>query len=274
MTSESHMAIYLGALLLAGIASGFAGGFFGIGGGLLRVPIFLYLFPAFSVTEEHVFSLAAGTSLALAIPTCLSSTWRQRKEENLDKELLKAWLPALVVGVVVGLVISKFSSGVVLRFFFVAVLVIQAVYFLIPNSPKISDHLPSRLGIAAISSGIGTLSVMLGLSGGLFTTPTLVAFGQSIHRALATASAGGLLISIVATVGMVINGIGAGGTTSYALGYVDLPALGLMAPAVLLFAPLGVRLANRLPARRLELVFGCLLVVLAADMLREALERY
>ena len=272
MTSESHMAIYLAALLVAGIASGFAGGFFGIGGGLLRVPIFLYLFPAFSVAEEHVFPLAAGTSLALAIPTCLSSTWRQRKEENLDGALLKAWLPALVVGVGLGLVVSNLSSGLFLRFLFVAILIIQAIYFLLPNSPRLSDHLPSKLGLAGMSFAIGMISVILGLSGGLFTTPALVAFGLSIHRALATSSAGGLVISVVATVGMIISGIDAGVTVSYSLGYVDLPAFAVMAPAVLLFAPLGVRLANRLPARLLERIFGYFLVLLAVDMLRQVLE--
>jgi len=274
MTVDSHTIVYLSALLLAGVTSGFAGGFFGIGGGLLRVPIFLYLFPAFSVVDENVFPLAAGTSLALAIPTCVASTWRQSKTGNLDAALLKAWVPALVAGVGVGLVVSHLSSGMFLRFFFAAILLVQAIYFLMPNPPRVADHLPTGIRLAGMSSAIGMISALLGLSGGLLTTPALVAFGHSVHRAVALSSAGGIAISVVATVGMIISGIESGERTPYALGYVDLPALAVMAPAVLIFAPLGVRLANRLPARLLERIFGYFLLVLAADVTRQALERY
>ena len=64
MNDESHLVLFFAALILAGLGSGFAGGLFGIGGGLLRIPIFLYLFPAFGVSSDSTFHLAAGTSLA------------------------------------------------------------------------------------------------------------------------------------------------------------------------------------------------------------------
>ena len=273
MAVDSNLMFYLAALALAGVTSGFAGGLFGIGGGLLRVPIFLYLFPAFAVAEEHVFHLAAGTSLALAIPTCLAASWRQWKDGNMESQLLKAWLPALLLGVGIGLVLSRWASGLILRVFFVAILLIQAVYFLMPNRPHVSDHLPGRKGLALLSSGIGAVSVLLGLSGGLLTTPALLAFGQSIHRAVALSSAGALVLSTVATVGMIVSGVGANELTPYSLGYVDLPAFAVMMPTVMLSAPVGVRLANRLPDRPLELIFGVCIVVLAIDMSWQVLNK-
>ena len=69
MSMESVGVAYYLTLLAAGLSSGFAGGLFGIGGGLLRVPILLYVFHSFGVSENLTFHLAAGTSLAVAIPT-------------------------------------------------------------------------------------------------------------------------------------------------------------------------------------------------------------
>ena len=70
--------LYVLSLLLAGLGSGFVGGLFGVGGGILRVPIFLFMFPIFGVDPTQVMHVAAGTSLALAIPTGLRSAMMQR----------------------------------------------------------------------------------------------------------------------------------------------------------------------------------------------------
>ncbi|MAI27129.1 MAG: hypothetical protein CMN75_13965 [Spirochaeta sp.] len=271
MTIDSHFYLYLAALFGAGVASGFAGGLFGLGGGILRVPVLLYLFPAFSVAGDHVFHLAAGTSLALAIPTCLGSVLRQRKESNLDVPLLKVWIPALLVGVAIGLLVSRVVGGSALRILFIVFLISQALYILIPNRPRISEVLPGRVVLSGVSSAVGGVSVLLGLSGGVMTTPILMAFGQSIHRAVAVSSAGGLALSVAATVGMIINGLGVSGRPAYSLGYIDLPAVALMIPAVLISSSLGVRVSNRIPARVLEVVFGVFLVGLIVDMVHEVM---
>ena len=266
MTIDSHFLIYLAALFGAGVASGFAGGLFGLGGGVLRVPVLLYLFPAFAVAGDHVFHLAAGTSLALAIPTCLGAVLRHKKEGNLDTALLKTWIPALLVGVAVGMWVSRMTGGGTLRVLFIGFLVIQALYVLIPNRPRIAEALPGRVALSGMASAVGGLSSLLGLSGGVMTTPLLLAFGQSIHRAVSISSAGGLALSVAATVGMILNGLDVAGRPSYSLGYVDLPAVVVMMPAVLVSSSLGAQAANRIPARPLEITFGVFLVGLIIDM--------
>ncbi len=266
MTSDENFYLYLIALFAAGAASGFAGGLFGLGGGILRVPILLYLFSAFAVTSDHIFHLAAGTSLAVAIPTCLGSVLRQRKEGNLDWEILKVWLPALLAGVLGGLLLSRVSSGSTLRWVFIGFLVFQAAYVLLPNRPKLATELPKRALLSVVSAAIGLVSVLLGLSGGMLTTPALMAFGQSIHRAVAVSSVGGLALSGVAAAGMVINGLNVEGLPAYSLGYVDLPAVMVMTPVVIVASGLGARASNRLAPRALEVIFGLFLVGLAIDM--------
>lgn len=271
MADGPHAGVYFGALILAGLASGFAGGLFGIGGGLLRIPIFLYLFPAFEVGSTSVFHLAAGTSLALAIPTSAMSTWRQNRDSQLDLAFMRTWIPPLLVGVCLGIVGSYFTSGDVLRWVFLGVLVVMMVYSALPDRPRLAESVPVGATRAALAASIGAFSSLLGLTGGVFTTPALLAFGQPIHRAVAVSTAGSLAISVVATAGMIGSGLDAPNRTAYSLGYVDLLAVAAATPAVLVSAPWGVRLANRLPERPLEIAFALLLLVMIIDTVAEAL---
>jgi len=266
MSMESVGVAYYLTLVAAGLSSGFAGGLFGIGGGLLRVPILLYVFHSFGVSENLTFHLAAGTSLAVAIPTSMASAYRQYKAQNLDFAFLKTWIPWLVLGVVAGILISYVSSSSVLKEIFVGLLGIMAIYFLLPSRPHIANEIPKGFLRGLMAAVIGGLSTLLGLSGGVLTTPSLVACNATMHRAVAVSSAGSLAVSIVAAAGMVWTGYGVAGAPSWTLGYVDLPALALMTPTVIVTAPLGVRLANFMRPRALELAFVALLIALGIDM--------
>jgi uncharacterized membrane protein YfcA len=53
----------------------------------------------------------------------------------------------------------------------------------------------------------------------------------------------------------------------YSLGFVYLPALVLIALASMTLAPVGARLAHRMPVRRLQKIFAGILYALAAYML-------
>ena len=68
----------IGAFALVGLASGFASGLFGIGGGIVRIPIFIYLLPLFGVAHPVLMHVAVGTSMALVLPSAMASTSRPR----------------------------------------------------------------------------------------------------------------------------------------------------------------------------------------------------
>jgi len=260
---------YAASLVLAGLASGFAGGLFGVGGGILRIPIFLYLFPAFGVAPEVVMHTAAGTSLALALPSSLSAAYAQHRAGNVDPGFLRTWLPALGAGVVAGLVISRFVPGRPVKAVFAVAVLGVALHMLFSSDRfRIRDRM-SRLGRGIAAATIGALSALLGLTGGVFCTPTLTACGYSIHRAIAVSSVGGVLISAIGAAGYIANGWGAPGRLPHSVGYVDGLAFVVMVPLVLAMAPLGVHLANHLDKRVLRRVFGVFLVLVGIDMMRD-----
>jgi uncharacterized membrane protein YfcA len=245
VSTSPDLWVYAVSLLAVGIASGFATGLFGIGGGLIRIPVLLLLFPLFGISRAVVMHLAAGTPLALAIPSAAMACWAQRRAGNLDAALLRSWLPWVGLGVIVGLLLSRLASGRTIQAFFALVVALVALEMLfLSDAFRLRDGLPGPAARGLLGAVIGGISSILGLAGGTFVTPTLSLCGYPIHRAIAVGTAVGALVSSVGTIGLVVNGVGVPERPSPSLGYVDLVAFAMMLPTALLTSPLGVRVAT------------------------------
>jgi len=90
--------------------------------------------------------------------------------------------------------------------------------------------------------------------------------GVSMHRAIGTGAAVGIPVAVVGTVGYVVAGLSAPGLPDYTLGFVYLPALAVVVAVSVLLAPVGARLAHRMPVLTLKRVFALLLFLLATKM--------
>lgn len=265
---------YAGALLASGLASGFAGGLFGIGGGLLRVPIFLYLFPVFGVAPEVTMHMAAGTSLAVAVPGTISACRAQHQSGNMDIDFVRSWVPALLIGVMAGLGIQRVAPGHVLVLVFACVMFLQSLQMLIGRDKlHFSSSVPTGIGRWSIAAFIGALSVTLGISGGAFTTPTLVAMTYPLRKAIAVSTATALSVASVGAVGSLVNGFGSNNLPKFSIGYIDVLAVAVMTPAVLLTSPMGVRVGNRMSKDLLTRIFAIFLMIIAADMAFDFFDR-
>ena len=64
----------IGVFALVGLGSGFVSGLFGIGGGIVRIPLFVYLLPLFGVAQSVMMHVAVGTSMALVLPSAIAAT--------------------------------------------------------------------------------------------------------------------------------------------------------------------------------------------------------
>ena len=110
---------------------GFMAGFFGIGGGLIMVPILFYIF-SFAGIEQSAFimHLAIGTSFSIIIPTSIISTITHMKFKAVDFSIVKTFGVFVVIGVVLGTIfaVSLKTSSLVL--FFSIMTMIFAIYFL------------------------------------------------------------------------------------------------------------------------------------------------
>ena len=257
-------------LVAVGTLSGFLAGLFGIGGGAILVPVFYECFRLAGVPLEVRMPLCIGTSLAIIIPTALSSFRAHHARGAVDMKLLKAWLLPIVIGVVAGSVTARYAPERLFRIVFVAVAWTAATRLILAReSWKLGDAFPDGPLMKLYGFVVGLLSTLMGVGGGLFLNLLMTFYGRPIHQAVATSSALAVLISIPGALGYAYAGWPAAARfpevaalqLPFAIGYVSLIGTALVMPTSLLTAPLGVRAAHAMSKRTLEIAFGCYLFI-------------
>jgi uncharacterized membrane protein YfcA len=268
---EPNELIELALLLVAvGALSGFLAGVFGIGGGAILVPVFYECFRLAGVPLEVRMPLCIGTSLAIIIPTSISSFRAHYRRGAVDISILKLWWLPIVIGVVAGSITARYAPERLFKIVFVMVAWSAAARLLLARDNwKFGDEVPKGPLMRAYGFIIGLLSTLMGVGGGLFANLMMTFYGRPIHQAVATSSALAVLISIPGALGYVYAGWPAAARfpdvialqLPFAVGYVSLIGALLVMPTTLITAPLGVRVAHALSKRALEMSFGCYLFI-------------
>lgn len=260
-------------MLAAGVAAGFAGGLFGIGGGFVVVPALMLILPLLGCSPEQITHVAIGTSLATIIFTSLRSVQAHARHGAVDFEVLRGWAPWVAIGTACGALVAHRVSGSALALVFGSGVTIMALHFLLPvfEGKQLSDTMPAGPLRAGIAGSLGLFSALLGIGGGTIATVVMTLCGTSIHRAIGTASGMGVVIAVPGVVGFMLIGAGEQGLPWGSIGYVNLPAAGAIIVASVLSAPLGVATAHRLGAPLLRGIFGTYLVFVGAMMISNGL---
>jgi uncharacterized membrane protein YfcA len=259
-------------LIISGVVGGLVGGMLGVGGGIVVVPALHVVLGLLGVDPNVNMHVAVGTSLATIIPTSISSLRSHEKRDAVDWPLLKRWVAPMIAGVLIGTAIAGYVRGETLTIIFAVVALIASAHFAFGKEEwRVGDALPTGVGGALMPATIGGLSTMMGIGGGTIGVPTMVLWGYPIHRAVGTASAFGLIISIPGTIGAAFAGWTAHGVPPYSLGYVNLLGFLLIAPASYFAAPLGASIAHMTDRRRLRLAFAVLIALTAGRMLYDVL---
>jgi uncharacterized membrane protein YfcA len=254
-------------LVAASVLGGLVAGLLGVGGGIVIVPAFYSVLTVLGFDENVKMKIAVATSLAGIIPTSLSSMRAHFARGAVDTALLRDWGPWIAVGVLAGTAIAASVRGVVLTGVFGTVAVVVAAYMTFTaEGTRISDHLPRGLLKIVICASIGAISAMMGIGGGTLTVPVLSLSGYPIRRAVATASAIGLIIAVPGAVGFILSGLHAPHRPPLSLGYVNLAGLATTVPAMILLAPYGASLAHSISVGRLRKAFALFLALTAARM--------
>jgi uncharacterized protein len=252
------------ALLAGGVVAGFLAGLFGIGGGIVLVPILFELFRLLGVPDDIRMHLAVGTSLAVIAPTSIRSFAEHRKKGAVDLAVLRHMGPAVGFGVLAGVVIASAVDGSVLKSVYVASCLLMAAKLLAgAERGLLGQDLPALIWQRLYGFVAGLGSTLIGVGGGLYISAFMTFYGRTIHQAVATASGFGPIIAIPATLGFMWAGWSAAGLPPGSVGYVSLIGAALIVPASVLAAPFGVRLAHDLPRRTLELAFAAFLIFVA-----------
>jgi uncharacterized membrane protein YfcA len=257
-------------LVAVGALSGFFAGLFGIGGGAILVPVFYECFRLAGVPLEVRMPLCIGTSLAIIIPTSISSFRAHYRRGAVDMEVVKRWWLPIVLGVAAGSVTARFAPERLFKIVFVMVAWSAAARLLLARDAwKFGDEMPKGFLMRLYGFFVGLLSTLMGIGGGLFANLLMTFYGRPIHQAVATSSALAVLISIPGALGYVYAGWPAAARfpdvaalqLPFAIGYVSLIGAVLVMPMTLVTAPLGVKAAHAMSQRALEMAFGSYLFI-------------
>jgi len=250
------------AMLATGTVAGVLAGLFGIGGGIVIVPVLETALGLLGVDPAIRMHVAVGTSLATIIPTSISSARAHYKRQSVDIEIVKRWAIFVLLGALLGAWIASLVHSRVLALVFATLAFLVALKMLfLPSSRNLTEKVPTGPLVPVIPTAIGCFSSMMGIGGGTFSVMTLTLFNEPIHRAVGTAALFGLVISLPGTLGFAIAGWGDPRIPPGSLGYVSLVGFACIAPATVLAAPLGAKIAHAFSAQRLNMLFGAFLII-------------
>jgi uncharacterized protein len=253
--------------LLLGAAAGTLAGLLGVGGGLIIVPVLVFVFRGQGMAEEIIVHLAIGTSLATIVPTSLSSVRAHHKRGGVIWPVFERLTPGIIVGALAGSTLADLMPAPVLRTVFAIFELTVAAQLALDRKPAPNRQLPPTSGMVAAGGVIGGLSSIVGIGGGTLTVPFLVWCNVQMRNAVATSAACGLPIALAGSAGFIFHGWSRPDLPEWSTGYVYWPALVTITAATILFAPLGARLAHALPAKTLKRFFAIFLAALGIKML-------
>jgi len=220
-------------MIVTAIPAGFAAGLFGIGGGLITVPILFYIFGSAGIDSTYLMHLAVGTSFGIIIPTSIVSVLTHHQHKAVDFSVVKGYLLFL--------------------------------------KEKESD-LSIKMGLTAkIISGIitGFVSAPMGIGGAVMNVPILKFFGYPINKAIGSAAAIGFIIALFGAIGFLISGNYLNANLPLSIGFLNIPAFLVFFPITAFMARLGAKASHRINKKKMTKYFGLFLIIIGTKFLYE-----
>lgn len=209
---------------------------------------------------------AVATSLAVTVVTTATAAWAHQGRGAIQGPYLKVMVPLLLAGSLMGAhTASQIDPGLLRAIFGTAALALS-IYFGLPRaSPPRLSRSPNIL-LAMLSMLVGFLSSLLGLGGGVFIMPLLLAYGVPISHAVATSTLSTLATALTGSIAFLIL-TWPQTDWPYFLGAVDVLGFFLIALGAIMPARWGASLAHSLPTSLIRRIFAVALGLTGAGMI-------
>lgn len=250
-----------------GAVVGFLSGLLGIGGGAVIVPTLGLVFVAFGFAPDHVMHLALGTSLAAIVVATASGAREHHAHGAVRLDIVRGVAPGVVAAGLAAGAVARVASVAFLKYFFLVFMLYVTAHILFGRPPAKSRPMPGRPGLFGVGALIGGFSGLAGVGGAMISVPFMTMWGVPFKSAIGTSAAIGSVVAVSGTVGYVAAGLTEPSLPEWTLGYVYLPALLGISLTSALTAPLGARLAHRLPVGHLKKAFALFLLALATKLI-------
>ena len=266
-----YILIFLPTIILLLIVGAFAGilaGLLGVGGGIVLVPAFFYVFTSLGYANSQLMQLCVATSLDTIVFTSIRSVLSHHKKKMVEWIILKLWSPGIILGAVIGVFIAAKLHTDTLTIIFGLLGIIIGLYMAFSKSNwSLGFQMPVGFTRNIISTVVGFLSVLMGIGGGSLAVPLMTLHNIKIHKAVATGAGFGLAIAFPSTIGFLFTNPPSGSLPPMTIGYVNLPSFLIIISMTILTAPIGANLAHRLNVLVLKRTFAFFLISVAFNML-------
>lgn len=251
-------------LAAIGLAAGSLGGLLGIGGSVILIPALANVFHDKPWDNQHLYQAAAMVvNLAVALPAAL----KHRKAGALRGDLLRSMLPAAIVAIVLGVIVSNLFDTRTLRILFAIFLFYVVIDSAISLARRKAEHNAENARVNALTGGsvgaiMGFAAGLLGIGGGGIAVPlTNMVARVPLRQAIA----------VSATVMCITAGIGASikiaTLSQHHASPTDALALAaVLCPTAIVGGHLGASLTHKAPVPAIRLVFTAVLLVAALRM--------
>ncbi len=249
--------------LLIGAIAGFTAGLFGVGGGLIIVPILYIVFTQLQYDPSVIMHMAVGTSLATIIVTSISSVMAHHLKGAVLWSVFRNLAPGLVIGSFLGAGIADYlpGQGLQLLIGFFAVWVALRMF--------------SRANIKIDpASTLPSTPKQMGIGGGSLTVPFLNRCGVVMQKAVATSAACGLPIAIAGALGFMWFGKQSDVTVPNTIGYIHIYAFIGISIMSFFTAKVGAKVAHLLSPVMLKKCFAALLSVVGSYFIYQGISAF
>jgi len=259
-------------LLLCGCLAGFLAGFFGVGGGIVIVPVLLYYFHSTGVPSLVATHLTFGTSLFIVIFTSLSSAYEYSRNSHVVWRAVLFMGAASVVGALLGANIAAGLEGSELQRIFAVVVTIAAVRMIVETRRAKGEQTLNLAPAGLLSGGlvVGLVSSLAGVGGGVLSVPMMYYLMKfPLKRALGTSSATIVITAFAASVGYVLHGWNDPSLQLYegfTLGYVNILLSIPVVVGTIPMAKIGASVAHKTHVDKLRKFYAVFLFVIATKM--------
>ncbi len=252
---------------LLGTFSGVLAGLFGIGGGIIIIPTFFYVFSFLGFADQILSHMVLGSSLGVIVFSSLSSTFSHNSKGAVNWELIKIVAPSIILGsglggITAGLLESNVLQGLVALF-----LVVASIQLIFEFPPPPQNPRTNIVGPVVAGGGIGWLSGVFGIGGGIFSVPYFYHRGLKMMNAIGTSAACGIPIALAGSISYVVIGYDNINLPDNSIGFVYLPATIIVGLTSSLTAKFGVNIAHRMKQKKLRIGFAFLVMIMALNLL-------
>jgi uncharacterized membrane protein YfcA len=260
------------SLFAGGIFAGVLSSVFGLGGGLLVVPLLYWFFHFQGVDINIQMHMAVGTSLVIMLVTTASAIRGKFLRGHIlfrgFKSLFLVMFLIMFFAAFFGAIFSYYLNGAVLKYVFMSFLLLVIVQALLnkkfASKYELSDFEAPPLWVSSSVAGVtGFLSVLLGVGGSVFILPLFRHYKLPMEYAAGTALALTPAVALTGAVMYVVTGLHEPNLPSYSLGYLNFPAFIAVAAGSLVGVPMGLKLSAKLEdSLKAKIYLGLLMVIL------------